>query len=144
MLSTPRTDVGMVPRRFRGGERAEQTFKEAGIFGAKFAAVNFGGGPLVRLLGKVGRLLGMAGRETSWVLGAGKSEAKWAGQMERRGWTQGQVTEAIGRGKSLPAENLVNKGNSATRYVHPETGRSVVVDDVTREVIHVGGNGFKY
>jgi hypothetical protein len=38
----------------------------------------------------------------------------------------------------------VNKGNAATRYVHPETGRSVVVDDETREVIHVGGAAFKY
>ena len=36
----------------------------------------------------------------------------------------------------------MNPGNSATRYVHPETGRSVVLDDVTREVIHVGGEGF--
>ena len=40
--------------------------------------------------------------------------------------------------------NLVNKGNSATRYVHPQTGRSVVQDNVTKEIIHFGGNGFKY
>jgi hypothetical protein len=39
---------------------------------------------------------------------------------------------------------MVNEGNTATRYVHPETGRSVVVDDETKEVIHVGGDGFKY
>ena len=38
----------------------------------------------------------------------------------------------------------MNKSNSATRYVHPTTGKSVVVDDVTREVLHVGGPGFKY
>ena len=35
-------------------------------------------------------------------------------------------------------------GNAATRHVHPTTGRSVVVDDVTGEVIHVGGDGFVY
>jgi hypothetical protein len=42
--------------------------------------------------------------------------------------------------------NAVNKatGAQATRYVHPTTGQSVVVDDVTGEVIHVGGPGFKY
>ena len=47
-------------------------------------------------------------------------------------------------GQCFPAVNKVNPGNSATRYVHPTTGRSVVVDDVTHEVIHVGGDGFLY
>lgn len=123
-------------------ERGKETFREVGIFTAKEAGQMFAFAKLGKLLGGLGRFFGKRG--TSWVLGAGKSEARWAGQMERRGWTSGQITEAIGKGKSFPAENLVNKGNSATRYVHPETGRSVVVDDVTREVIHVGGNGFRY
>ena len=35
-------------------------------------------------------------------------------------------------------------GNLATRYIHPTTGQSVVVDDVTGKVIHVGVPGFKY
>jgi hypothetical protein len=35
-------------------------------------------------------------------------------------------------------------GNASTRYVHPTTGQSVVFDDVTKEVIHLGGPGFKY
>ena len=64
--------------------------------------------------------------------------------MQQRGWTGAQITEAIESGEHFAAPNLVNKGNSATRYVHPTTGRSVVVDDVTHEVIHVGGDGFKY
>ena len=64
--------------------------------------------------------------------------------MAKRAWTPDQITEAMQRGSQFPAENLVNKGNAATRYVHPETGRSVVIDDVTKEVIHVGGDGFKY
>ncbi|WP_419648177.1 colicin E5-related ribonuclease [Thiolapillus sp.] len=64
--------------------------------------------------------------------------------MKKRGWTNQQITEALQGGKRFPAENLVNKGNSATRYVHPKMGRSVVIDDVTKEIIHVGGDGFKY
>lgn len=79
-----------------------------------------------------------------WRLGSGKSAEKWARQLERRGWTQGQITDALARGKSFSAPNRLNPANGATRYVHPETGRSVVVDNVTREVIHVGGDGFKY
>lgn len=63
--------------------------------------------------------------------------------MAKRGWTREQISEAM-KGERFPAENLENKGNAATRYVHPETGRSVVIDDVTKEVIHVGGDGFNY
>lgn len=87
---------------------------------------------------------GAAKGASNWTLGAFKSEAKWASQMTKRGWTPEQITEAIQKGKACPAENLVNKGNPAVRYVHPKTGRSVVVDPITREVIHVGGDGFKY
>jgi colicin-like ribonuclease protein len=64
--------------------------------------------------------------------------------MTHRGWTPAQITEAIDNGQKLPASNQVNPGNTAARYVHPTTGRSVVVDDVTGEVIHVGGDGFVY
>jgi hypothetical protein len=64
--------------------------------------------------------------------------------MERRGWTPTQIDEALASGKQFSASNNVNPGNGATRYVHPQTGRSVVIDNKTREVIHVGGDGFKY
>jgi RHS repeat-associated protein len=77
-----------------------------------------------------------------WVYGAFKSAQKWAGQLAKRGWTPAQITEAITSGKQFSAVNMVNKANSATRYVHPVTGRSVVVDNVTRELLQVGGDGF--
>lgn len=80
----------------------------------------------------------------SWVYGAFKTEAKWAGQLSKRGWTAEQITEAVTKGKSFDAVNMVNKANSATRYVHPTTGQSVVIDNVTKELLHVGGAGFKY
>lgn len=83
-------------------------------------------------------------KKPAWNLGAHKSKLKFQKQMETRGWKEKQVDEAISKGKIFPAQNKVNPGNTATRYVHPDTGRSVVVDDVTNEVLHVGGNGFKY
>jgi hypothetical protein len=46
-------------------------------------------------------------------------------------------------GKQVRAVNKAT-GNPATRYVHPNTGQSVVIDDVTGQVIHVGGPRFKY
>lgn len=79
-----------------------------------------------------------------WNLGGKKSPTKWANQMNKRGWTSQQIDEAVGRGRTFPADNNVNPSNPATRYVHPDTGRSVVIDDVTKEVLHVGGDGFKY
>ena len=81
---------------------------------------------------------------SSWVYGAFKTEAKWASQFSKRGWTAEQVTEAVTKGKSFEAVNMVNKANGATRYVHPTTGQSVVIDNVTKELLHVGGPGFKY
>lgn len=96
--------------------------------------------------GGVGKIIeGVGGTaDILWKYGANKSAAKWASQMSKRGWTEQQITEAIQGGEKFSAPNLVNPGNSATRYVHPGTGQSVVVDDVSREVLHVGGSGFGY
>jgi LysM repeat protein len=85
-----------------------------------------------------------AKRVLIWTLGEGKSAARWTGQMERRGWSPSQIDEALASGKQFPAPNNLNPANRATRFVHPETGRSVVIDSKTGQVIHVGGDGFKY
>jgi hypothetical protein len=79
-----------------------------------------------------------------WNYGDHKSQAKWNNQMKQRGWTEQQINEAIYNGKSYPAPNNINPNNGATRYVHPITGRSVVIDNITRRILHVGGDGFKY
>ena len=68
------------------------------------------------------------------------NEAKLRLQMPKRGWTEAQITEAL-RTPGIPTRG---KKGPATRYVHPRTGRSVVVDDATGEVFHVGGDGFEY
>jgi hypothetical protein len=79
-----------------------------------------------------------------WNLGDHKSAQKWESQMKKRGWDAGQIDEAMRNGQRYSAPNNVNPRNTATRYAHPTTGRSVVVDDVTGEVLHVGGDGFRY
>jgi hypothetical protein len=68
------------------------------------------------------------------------NEAKVRAQMTKRGWTEAQIVEAL-QTQPIPARG---KRGPATRYVHPRTGRSVVVDDATGEVFHVGGDGFEY
>jgi RHS repeat-associated protein len=81
---------------------------------------------------------------SSWTLGSFKSAAKWANQMAKRGWTSDQITDAILNGKQFQAINKVHPGNGATRYVNPTTGRSIVVDDTTREILQVGGDDFDF
>ncbi|WP_162903423.1 DUF6443 domain-containing protein [Taibaiella koreensis] len=102
------------------------------------------GRTVARLATRGARGTKAAKRGSRWVYGAFKSEAKWAGQLSKRGWTAEQITEAVKKGKSFDAVNMVNKANSATRYVHPTTGQSVVIDNLTRELLHVGGPGFIY
>jgi RHS repeat-associated protein len=69
--------------------------------------------------------------------------AKIARQMESRGWTEEEIQEAIKSGEQVQAVNKAT-GNPATRYINPKTGQSVVLDNTTKEVIHVGGPGFRY
>jgi RHS repeat-associated protein len=64
-------------------------------------------------------------------------------QMAVRGWTREAIDEAIMSGQQIKAINKAN-GNLATRYVHPQTGQSVVIENSTNKVIHVGGSGFTY
>lgn len=80
----------------------------------------------------------------SYSFGAYKASSKWINQMTSRGWTGRTIEEALSIGKKYPASNKINPANSATRYVHPTTGQSVVVDDITQEIIHLGGPRFKY
>jgi len=72
-----------------------------------------------------------------------KAPAKLLRQMVQRGWTDAQIREALASGERHAALN-VETGGTATRYIHPSTGRSVVIDDASGEVIHVGGDGFIY
>ena len=72
-----------------------------------------------------------------------KPPAKLRRQMAQRGWTLAQSVEAQTFGERHPCVNL-ETGAAATRYIHPTTQRSVVIDDESGEVIHVGGDGFVY
>ena len=65
--------------------------------------------------------------------------------MERRGWTTEMIEEAFREGRITEAvDKTVNPFGRATRYLHPRTGQSVVINDVTGDVIHVGKPGYRY
>jgi hypothetical protein len=64
-------------------------------------------------------------------------------QMSARGWTAGQIDEAIRFGQRIDAIAKAT-GNPATRYINPTTGQSVVIDNVTKRIVQVGGSGFRF
>ena len=68
------------------------------------------------------------------------NDKKLKKQMRKRGWTYEQIKEALNT-KGVPAQG---KKNAATRYIHPKTGKSVVVDNKTGEIFHIGKDGFGY
>ena len=133
----------------------EWTWKHAGNFGLNVVAL----APGLGVIKSADEAIGLAkaaskgvtktgGGEgddvTKWIWSQNKGAAKSIRQMDRRGWKPAQVTEAIKDGQQFPAKNMVNAGNPAIRYVHPQSGQSVVQDTVTKEIIHFGGPGFKY
>ena len=68
------------------------------------------------------------------------NEPKLRAQMRKRGWTDEQVREALA---TTPVASRGKRG-PALRYVHPVSGKSVVVDEATGEIFHVGGEGYRY
>lgn len=60
--------------------------------------------------------------------------------MKQRGWTNEMILEAL-KTKGIPTQG---KLVPASRFVHPSTGQSLVMDNKTREIFHVGGKGYKY
>jgi hypothetical protein len=68
------------------------------------------------------------------------NEPKLRAQMRKRGWTDGQIREAL---VTAPVAARGKRG-PALRYVHPTTGKSVVVDSASGEIFHVGGEGYRY
>ncbi|NUN04477.1 MAG: hypothetical protein HUU57_01835, partial [Bdellovibrio sp.] len=61
-------------------------------------------------------------------------------QMQQRNWDVEKINQAI----STPGIPATGKNGPATRYVNPGTGQSIVIDNATGEIFHVGGPGYKY
>ena len=72
-----------------------------------------------------------------------KASKKIIRQAGGRGWTKKMIQEAVEFGEKFAATNKAT-GGSATRYVHPKTGKSVVVDDATGKILQVGRSDFLY
>ncbi len=61
-------------------------------------------------------------------------------QMVTRGWTKQEILDTVNAGKTFPVVNKAT-GGAATEYVSA-SGKFVVVDNATKQVIQVSGPGF--
>jgi Colicin E5 ribonuclease domain len=61
--------------------------------------------------------------------------------MTARGWTKQEILDTVKAGKAFPAVNKAT-GGAATEYVS-SSGKFVVVDNATKQVIQVSAPGFK-
>lgn len=110
------------------------------VLGIKFAK------PLGTLIGSVATKLGTSTTVLLERLGVVSPKIKYSNyekitfQMKQRGWTEQDILDAL-KTKGIPT---VGKNGPATRYINPNTGKSVVVDNKTKEIFHVGGEGYKY
>lgn len=77
--------------------------------------------------------------DTDWTLGSYKSPQKWANQIAKRDWTPEDISNTIANGEQFEAPNLINPGNTATRYQLGD--RFVVRDNQTKELIQISGKG---
>lgn len=59
-----------------------------------------------------------------------------------RMWTKEQILEAYEHGDAFPAIDMTAGGAPATRFVHPTTGKFVVINNETGNIVQVGGEGF--
>lgn len=104
-----------------------EALKDAGSFGAKFAAVNFGGGPLAKFLGKLGRLVGLGERLSpiAQKIAGGHAFSKHGAQFAGLGIrNEKQFARFINRIMERP---------SATRELR--NGRTAFWDDATGTVV---------
>ncbi len=66
--------------------------------------------------------------------------------MTKRGWSFDDVKNTLAGGKWSPhsGTNFLNPGNSMSLVTNSSTGMSLVIDNVTKEVIQLGSKGFKF
>lgn len=64
--------------------------------------------------------------------------------MMKRGWKFDDIQKTLAKGKWEPhsGQNYLNPGNSMSIVTNQSTGKSLIIDNVTKEVIQLGDKGF--
>ena len=71
----------------------------------------------------------------------------WGKYVSQRGWKFDDIQQTLLKGKWQPwtkNKNWMNPGNSMSIITNPQTGKSLIIDNVTKEVIQLGKSGHKF
>ena len=70
----------------------------------------------------------------------------WGKYMGNKGWTPDEIQQTLIKGKWKPhlGTNHMNPGNPMRLVTNPYTGKSLIIDNVTREIIQLGRKGYRY
>ncbi len=82
----------------------------------------------------------LAARAVRNAVNVSNLSSKILRQMGSRGWTKGEILETVEHGMPYKVLNKAT-GGGATEYVNPVSGKFVVVDDATKQVLQVSGPG---
>ena len=82
----------------------------------------------------------LAARAVRSAVNVSNLSSKILRQMGSRGWTKGEILETVEHGMPYKVLNKAT-GGGATEYVNPVSGKFVVVDDATKQVLQVSGPG---
>jgi hypothetical protein len=126
-------------------QRADVLIKDAVkqmVVGAVAGGV--GGAVLGRFAGPLIEFVASRLPITRFFIALSRLSPKILRQMQTRGWTRAEIQEAFENGQQFPAVNRLSGGSTATRYVHPTTGKAMTIDNAIGEVVQVGGSGFSY
>jgi RHS repeat-associated protein len=68
----------------------------------------------------------------------------WATYMSKRGWNFNEIQQTLTKGKWSPhtGNNYLNPGNSMSIVTDPKTGKSLIIDNISKEIIQLGGKGW--
>lgn len=116
--------------------------------GALFMAENAGGSLIGRGIGLGIDAINVAraAKAAQAAVDLDNLTSKILKQMVSRGWTREGILDTIQQGQEGGTTySAINKatGGAATEFVNPSTGRFVVVDNTTNQVLQISGPGFQ-
>lgn len=70
----------------------------------------------------------------------------WGKYMAKRGWTFDEIQKTLLHGKWTPigGNNYLNPGNSMSMVTNLKSNKSLIIDNVTKEILHLGKSTYVY
>ncbi|MCP3659254.1 MAG: hypothetical protein GY830_02630 [Bacteroidetes bacterium] len=70
----------------------------------------------------------------------------WKNYLKKRNWNFDDIQKTLleGEWQSHHGTNWLNKGNSMSLITNPTSGKSIIIDNITKEIIYLGNAGHKF